>query len=156
LHLGQGRASIAVCWCSRSWSWGGRPTSAGATISVMTLLSTIEASGVSFIRCCILSGWGPLSTLIPSIQSLKEVGTWNHLSLRGDKSLASWVRHLLRTLWDGAEDRFSWQRTNVDARPGVGALLGLTLLLALACQYSSPVLEQKSLVYHGLKILEVM
>jgi hypothetical protein len=29
------------------------------------------------------------------------------------------------------------------------------LLLALARQYSSPILEHKSLVYHGLKILEV-
>jgi hypothetical protein len=33
--------------------------------------------------------------------------------------------------------------------------LGLTLLLALAWQYSSSVLKHKSLVYHGLKILEV-
>jgi hypothetical protein len=30
------------------------------------------------------------------------------------------------------EDRFSRRRTDVDARPGVGVLLGLMLLLALA------------------------
>jgi hypothetical protein len=40
-------------------------------------------------------------------------------------------------------------------RPGVGVLFGLTLLLVLAWQYSSSVLQHKSLVYHGLKILEV-
>jgi hypothetical protein len=38
--------------------------SVGAMVSIMTLLSTVEASGVHFIRCCILSGWGSLSTLI--------------------------------------------------------------------------------------------
>jgi hypothetical protein len=39
--------------------------------------------------------------------------------------------------------------------PGVGVLLGLTLLVVLAWQYSSFVLEHKSLVYRGLKILKV-
>jgi hypothetical protein len=82
-------------------------TLTGAMISIMTLLSIVEASGVRFISCCILSGWGSLNTLIPSVKSLKEVGAQNHLLLRGDKSLASRLRHLLRTLWDGAEDRFS-------------------------------------------------
>jgi hypothetical protein len=48
--------------------------STGATISIMTLLATVEASGVLFIQCCILSGWGSLSTLIPSVRSLKEIG----------------------------------------------------------------------------------
>jgi hypothetical protein len=41
-------------------------------------------------------------------------------------------------------------------RPRVAALLTLAFLLALACQYSSPILEHKDLVYHGLEILEVM
>jgi hypothetical protein len=40
-------------------------------------------------------------------------------------------------------------------RHGVGALLALALLLALASQYSSLILEDKSLVYHGLKVLKV-
>jgi hypothetical protein len=70
-------------------------------VSIMTLLATVETSGVHFIRCCILSGWGSLSTLISSIRNLKEIGASNHLLLRGDKSLASWLRHLLRTLSDG-------------------------------------------------------
>jgi hypothetical protein len=119
----------------------------------MTLLFTVEASGVRFCRCCILSGGGSMSTLISSIQSLKGVGAWNHLLLRGVKYLAIWLRHLLRTLCDGAEDRSSSRRTNVGS--GVGALLGLIILPAFGCQYSSSVLEHKSLVYHGLEILEV-
>jgi hypothetical protein len=44
----------------------------------------------------------------------------------------------LKTLSDKAEDRSSRQRINIDAGPGVGALLTLVLL-----------------VYHGLKVLEV-
>jgi hypothetical protein len=67
----------------------------------MTLLATVEASGVRFSRCCIWSGWGSLSTLIPSVWSQKKVRTWNHLLLRGDKSLSSRLRQQLRTLWDG-------------------------------------------------------
>jgi hypothetical protein len=122
-------------------------------ISIMTLLPTVEESGVHFIWCCILSGWGSLNTMILSIQSLKEIGARNHLLPRGDKSLASQLRNLSRTLWDGAEDRSSRQRIDVDTGPRVGALLGLTLLLVLACQHSSPILEHKNHVYHG--VLEV-
>jgi hypothetical protein len=40
-------------------------------------------------------------------------------------------------------------------RPRVAALLNLVFLLALASQYSSPILEHKGLVYHGLEILKV-
>jgi hypothetical protein len=104
----------------------------GATISIMTLLPTVEASGVRFIRCCIWSGWGSLSTLIPSVWSLKGIGAWIHLLLRGNKSLASRSRHRLRSLWNGVEDRSSTRRTDIDARPGVGVLLGLMLLLVLS------------------------
>jgi hypothetical protein len=71
----------------------------------MTLLSTVETSGVHFIRCCILSGWGSLRSLIPSVWSLRKVRAWYHLSLCGDKSLVSRLRHRLRTLWDEVEDR---------------------------------------------------
>jgi hypothetical protein len=103
-----------------------------ATISIMTLLATVEASGVCFIRCCIRSRWDSLSTLILSIWSLKEVGMCNHLPLWGDKSLSSRLRHRLKTLSDGAEDRSSRRRIDIDAGPGVGALLDLTLLLELS------------------------
>jgi hypothetical protein len=106
--------------------------SAGAMVSIMTLLSTVEASGVFFIRGCIWSGWGPLSTLIPTVWSLKKIGARNHLLLRGNKSLASQSRHRLRALWNGAEDRSSRRRIDIDVGPGVGVLLGLTLLLVLA------------------------
>jgi hypothetical protein len=98
----------------------------------MTLLSIVEANGVRFIRCCIWSGWGSLSTLIPSVWSLKEIRARNHLLLRGNKSLASRPRHRVRALWNRAEERSSRQRTDVDTRHGVGVLLGLALLLVLA------------------------
>jgi hypothetical protein len=64
------------------------------------------------------------------------------------------LRHQLKTLSDGAEDRSSRRGIDVDAGPGVGALLTLAFLLALAWQYYSPIFEHKSLVYHGLEILE--
>jgi hypothetical protein len=77
-------------------------------------------------------GWGPWSTLIPSVWSLKEVGAWNHLLLWGNKSSFSRSGHWLKTLSDGAEDRSNRQRNDIDARPRVGALLTLAFLLALA------------------------
>jgi hypothetical protein len=98
----------------------------------MTPLSTVEASGVRFIRCCIWSGWGSLSTLIPSVWSMKKIGARNHLLLRGNKYLPDRSRLHLRAMWNGAEDTSSRRRTDVDTRHGVGVLLGLTLLLALA------------------------
>jgi hypothetical protein len=73
-----------------------------------------------------------IPSIAQSVWSLKEVGPWNHLPLWGDKSLSSWLRHQLKTLSDGAEDRSSKRRIDVDARPGVGALLTLALLLVLA------------------------
>jgi hypothetical protein len=75
---------------------------------------------------------GPLSTLIPSVWSLKEVGAWNHLLLWGNESSFSRSGHRLKALSDGAEDRSSGQRIDIDVRPRFGALLGLTLLLAIA------------------------
>jgi hypothetical protein len=77
-------------------------------------------------------GRGPWSTLIPNVWSLKEVGVRNHLLLWGNESTFSRSGHRLKTLSDGAENRSSRRRIDIDAGPGVGDLLGLTLLLALA------------------------
>jgi hypothetical protein len=56
----------------------------------------------------------------------------NHLSLWGNKSLCSRLRYRSKTLSDGVEDRSSRRRIDIDARPRVGALLILTLMLVLA------------------------
>jgi hypothetical protein len=121
----------------------------------MTLLSTIVAFLARWVLGCSMVNQGPLSILIPGVWSLKEVGARNHLSLWGNKSLCSRLRHRLKTLSDGANDRSSRQRVNVDAGPAVGARLTLAFVFALAWHYSPPILEHKSLVYHGLKIHEV-
>jgi hypothetical protein len=75
---------------------------------------------------------GPWSTLIPSVWSLKEVEARNHLPLWDNKSLCSTLRHQLKTLSDGANDRSSKRRIDVDAGPGVGARLTLAFVLAPA------------------------
>jgi hypothetical protein len=77
-------------------------------------------------------GRGPWSTLIPNVWSLKEVGVQNHLLLWGNESVFSRSGHRLKTLSDGAENRSSRRRIDIDAGPGVDDLLGLTLLLVLA------------------------
>jgi hypothetical protein len=98
----------------------------------MTLLSTIVAFLARWVLGYCMVSRGPLSTLIPSVWSLKEVGVRNHLPLWGNKSLCSRLRHWLKTLSDRANDRSSRQRIDVDAGPGVGARLTLALLLVLA------------------------
>jgi hypothetical protein len=55
----------------------------------------------------------------------------NHLPLWGNKSLCSRLRHRLKTLSDGANDRSSRRRIDVNAGPRVGALLTLALLFVL-------------------------
>jgi hypothetical protein len=98
----------------------------------MTLLSTIVAFLARWALGCSMVNRGPWSTLIHSVWSLKEVGVWNHLPLWGKKSLCSRLRHWLKTLSDGANDRSSRQRIHVGTGPRVGALLTLVLLLVLA------------------------
>jgi hypothetical protein len=91
----------------------------------MTLLSTIVSFLVRWVMGCSMVNRGPLS-------SLKEVGSWNHLPLWGNKSLCSKLRHQLKTLSDGVNDRSSRRRIDVDAGPRVGARLTLAFVLALA------------------------
>jgi hypothetical protein len=74
---------------------------------------------------------GLFTTLIPNVWSLKEVGVHNHLPLWGNKSLCSRLRHRLKTLSDGVNDRSSRRRIDIDAGLGVGAQLIHALLLAL-------------------------
>jgi hypothetical protein len=67
----------------------------------MTLLSIIVAFLVRSGLGRILVGQGPLHILIPGVWSLKDLGVRNHLSLWGDTSLSSCLRHLLMTLGYG-------------------------------------------------------
>jgi hypothetical protein len=69
--------------------------------------STVEASLACFHRYCILSSWGPLHPMIPSVWSLIAIRARNHLELRGDKSLSSWLWHQLDILLHGMKNRSS-------------------------------------------------
>jgi hypothetical protein len=62
----------------------------GASIGVMSLLTTAIAPTVSLLR--VLCSLGSLNTLIPSNRSLEVVGVLNHLTLRGRESLSSCLR----------------------------------------------------------------
>jgi hypothetical protein len=68
----------------------------GASVSVMSLLSTVVAPMISLQR--VLGSLGPLNTLISSSRSLDIVGALNHLTLRGRESLSSCLRPW-RKLW---------------------------------------------------------
>jgi hypothetical protein len=130
LSLGWSRASIAGRRCSRSFSWGGRSTLIGTLEGKVNWLSTLETSLACFHGCCTSTSWGPLHILILSVQGLKEIGAQIHLSLWGDKSLSSLLRHPLNTLLHEAEGRSTRQR--FDTKPRVAALLTLVFLLVLA------------------------
>jgi hypothetical protein len=62
----------------------------GASIGVMSLVTTVIAPMVSLLR--VLSSLGSLNTLIPSSRSLEVVGTLNHLTLWDSESLSSCLR----------------------------------------------------------------
>jgi hypothetical protein len=98
----------------------------------MTLMSAIVAFLARWVLGCSMVNRGPWSTLIPTVWSLKEVGVRNHLPLWGNKSMCTRLRHRLKTLSDGANDRCNMRRIDVDEGPRVGALLSLALLLVLA------------------------
>jgi hypothetical protein len=62
----------------------------GASIGVMSLLTTAIAPTVSLLR--VLCSLGPLNTLIPSSRGLVVVGALNRLTLWGRESLSSRLR----------------------------------------------------------------
>jgi hypothetical protein len=103
----------------------------------MTLLSTIVAFLAWWVLGCSMVSRGPLSTLIPSVWNLKEIGVRNHLPLWGNQSLCSRLRHRLKTLSYGVKDRFNMWRIDVDAGSRVGALLTLVLLRACLTVFPS-------------------
>jgi hypothetical protein len=68
----------------------------GASVGIMSLVSTVIAPTISLQW--VLGSLDPLNTLIPSSRSPEIVGTLNHLTLRGRKSLPSFLRPWLK-LW---------------------------------------------------------
>jgi hypothetical protein len=68
----------------------------GASVSVMTLFTTVVAPMISLQR--VLGSLDPLNTLITSSRSLEIVGVLNHLMLRGIESLSSCLWPWLK-LW---------------------------------------------------------
>jgi hypothetical protein len=66
----------------------------GALVGKMTFLATCTT--LSFSRQLILSNLGPLNILISSSRGLEIVEAMNHLTLRGSKSLTSWLRSQLK------------------------------------------------------------
>jgi hypothetical protein len=62
----------------------------GALVGVMSLFTTIVVPTIRLLW--VLGSLGPPNTLSPSSRSLEIVGVWNHLTLRGRKSLSSCLR----------------------------------------------------------------
>jgi hypothetical protein len=77
----------------------------GPSVGIMSLLSTVEASLISGWQ--ILGSLGPVNILSSSSKGLEIVGAFNHLMLRGRKSLTSWLRSLLKLQLSRAEHRSS-------------------------------------------------
>jgi hypothetical protein len=128
--------------------------SVGASISVMALLSTFDASCGCFSRCLFLSGWSPLNTRIPCVwsclrtmhamhalvtsnRSLEHIGSSDHLALRSCIALPHWLGPLLKLWLSGTENRPGRRRSN--AAPRSVALLVLVLMFALSFHHSSVV-----------------
>jgi hypothetical protein len=87
-----------------------------------------------------LVGFGPLHVMIPNAQSLKIIGVLDDLSLGSGKSLSSCLSLELAILRYRVKRMSNRQRS----KAGFGvvpSLLTLTLHLALAVHYSSPVLQ---------------
>jgi hypothetical protein len=85
---GRGRCSSSSLISMTAWI--------GASVVIMSLLFTVVAPTINLQR--VLGSLGPLNTLIPNSRTLEIVGELNHLTLRGRKSLSSylWPRLELR------------------------------------------------------------
>jgi hypothetical protein len=77
----------------------------GASIDVMSLLTTVRAPTFSLLR--VLGSLGSLNTLIPSNRSLDIVGALNHLTLQGRESLSSCLWPWLKLQLSRMEHRSS-------------------------------------------------
>jgi hypothetical protein len=85
---GRGRCSSSSLISMTAWI--------GASVVIMSLLFTVVAPPINLQW--VLGSLGPLNTLIPNSRTLEIVGELNHLTLRGRKSLSSylWPRLELR------------------------------------------------------------
>jgi hypothetical protein len=92
-----GRGKCRCGWKKRASAW------IGASVSKMTVLSTSIA--LRFSMRWVLSILGPLYTLISNSRGLENVGVLNHVTLRGRKSLSSWLRSVLKLRLSRAEHR---------------------------------------------------
>jgi hypothetical protein len=77
----------------------------GASISVISLFTTVIAPTVSLLR--VLGSLGSLNTLIPRSRSLEVVGALNQLTLRGRESLSSCLWPWLKLWLSRTEHRSS-------------------------------------------------
>jgi hypothetical protein len=77
----------------------------GALVGVMSLFSTVVAPPISLQP--VLGSLSPLNTLIPSNRSLEIDGALNHLTLRGRKSLSSYLQPWLKLWLSRTEHRSS-------------------------------------------------
>jgi hypothetical protein len=79
--------------------------SIGASVGIMSLLSTVVAPTISLQR--VLGSLCPLNTLIPCCKSIEIVGALNHLTLQGRKSLSSCLQPRLKLCLSRVEHRSS-------------------------------------------------
>jgi hypothetical protein len=95
--MGRGKCSYSRLTDTSAWI--------GASISVMSLFTTVTAPTISLLW--VLGSLGSLNTLIPSSKSLEVVVVLNHLTLRGRESLSSCLWPWLKLRLSRMEHRSS-------------------------------------------------
>jgi hypothetical protein len=88
--------------CSNS-SLIGTGAQIGASVGIMSLVSTVVAPTICLQW--VSGSLGLLNTQISSSRSLEIVGALNHLTLRGGKSLSSYLWPWLKLRLSGTEHR---------------------------------------------------